>query len=55
MEDAFMETEITEQSQPTETGETRYEYAGYQVQVYFTGEKTLTQCMLNLIAREKED
>lgn len=49
-----IETKIIEQRKPMETKETQYEYAGYQVQVHFAGEKTLMQCMQNLIARENE-
>lgn len=30
---------------------TKYEYAGYQIRIHFTGEKTLAQCMKNLIER----
>lgn len=29
-----------------------YEYAGYQVRMYFNGEKTLTQCIQNLAERK---
>lgn len=54
MNDSFMDTEIVELSKPLEKGETQYEYAGYQIKVYFMGDKTLTQCMQNLIARANE-
>lgn len=29
-----------------------YQHAGYQVQVHFSGEKTLAQCIENLAERE---
>lgn len=34
--------------------EKRYEYAGYEIKVHFNGEKTMTDCIRNLLERKNE-
>lgn len=49
----FMKTEKKKSLNETEKeGVIRYEYAGYQIRIHFTGEKTLAQCMENLMNRK---
>lgn len=32
--------------------EKRYEYAGYEIRVYFNGKKTIEECIRNLLERK---
>ena len=52
MNETFMKIESKEMENQIEKKETYYEYAGYQVRVHFCGNKTLAQCMKNLVERK---
>lgn len=55
MKKGFMETKESENEQIKQKEEVCYEYEGYRIRVYFSGEKTLTQCMKNLINRRMQE
>lgn len=40
-------------AEPAEKKHVRYEYEGYQIRVYFSGGKTLTQCIRSLAERRE--
>lgn len=44
--------EIMETEKEVREETVSYEHAGYQVRVYFNGEKTLAQCIQNLAERK---
>lgn len=52
MNETFMKIESKEMENQIEKKEIYYEYAGYQVRVHFCGNKTLAQCMKNLVERK---
>ena len=55
MNTQFMENGKQELPNETEQeGVTKYEYAGYQIRVHFTGKKTLAQCIKNLTEKRIE-
>ena len=43
-----------EETKKKKQEERYYEYGGYHIRVIFSGEKTLTQCIKNLIDRQME-
>ena len=40
--------EVLDTKKENQKEDVSYEHAGYQIRVYFHGEKTLTQCIQNL-------
>lgn len=42
------------ESGENQTEEISYEYVGYHVRIHFNGDKTLKQCIRNLIERKTE-
>lgn len=54
MEHFVVDAELQNIEQAEQNQDVCYEHAGYQVRIHFTGNKTLMQCMKNLIEREIE-
>lgn len=54
MNKVFMETTSPETEQMKQKEEVSYEHAGYQVRVHFNGNKTLVQCLKNLMEQRVE-
>lgn len=54
MEQSVVDGEFKNTEQAERNQNVCYEYAGYQVRLRFNGNKTLLQCMKNLIERKFE-
>lgn len=52
MNTLFDSVEVLDTKKETQKENVSYEHAGYQIRVYFNGEKTLTQCIQNLTERK---
>lgn len=52
MNTGFDSEEVPDTKKETQKEHVSYEYAGYQIRVHFNGEKTLTQCIRNLMERK---
>lgn len=48
----FHPAEVLDTKKETPKEGVSYEHAGYQIRVHFNGEKTLTQCIVNLAERK---
>lgn len=55
MDPLFYPKEIPDTKKEIRKEDVTYEYAGYQIRVYFNGKKTLTQCIQNLAERKSWD
>ena len=52
MNTLFDSVEVLDTKKETQKENVSYEHAGYQIRVHFNGEKTLTQCIQNLMERK---
>ena len=52
MNTLFDTAEVLDTKKEIQEEDVSYEHAGYQIRVYFHGEKTLTQCIQNLAERK---